>query len=360
MLTLGIESSCDETAVAIVDESGRVYSDVVHTQIAIHAEFGGVVPELASRNHLKNIGHVLKEALSQANLNLVDIDGLAVTCRPGLSGALMVGVQLAHGLRFASNKPLVGVDHLVGHLLAPFLHFDPEHHPAPEVPTFPYVALLASGGHTGLYLVRAPFAEAIEELGGTRDDAAGEAFDKLSKMLGLGYPGGPIIDRLAAEGDRKIITLSKPMLKSSSLEFSFSGLKSQAARYVELNGTPDNDDTLRNLCATYQHLIVSTLCQKLFQAAEQYEVSTVVIGGGVAANSEFRRRVQKLADKKGLTAVIPARRACTDNAAMIAYAGALRLARGDDDKDTVRLNPKTILPRVTRKGRGKRKDANSI
>ena len=215
MLVLGIESSCDETGAAVVDSQGVVRSDVVHSQVALHARYGGVVPELASRDHLRNVGPVVREALRQAGVTLAEIGGVAVTNRPGLVGALLVGVQAAKGLAWAAGKPLVGVDHLVGHVLAVFLQRGAHAEPAPE---FPFVCLLASGGHTAIYRVDAPRADAIVELGATRDDAAGEAFDKVAKLLGLGYPGGPVIDRLAAGGDPSRIALIAPMAHASSLE----------------------------------------------------------------------------------------------------------------------------------------------
>src|SRR6187402_2367233 len=222
MLVLGIETSCDETGAAVVGADGAVVSDVVQSQVSLHAPYGGVVPELASRDHLRNIRPVIEAALSRAGCSLADIDGIAVTCRPGLSGALLVGMQTAQGLAWAARKPIVGVDHLIGHLLAVFLEFDT---PTPQNPEFPFIGLLASGGHSALYKVSGPLASDIEELGATRDDAAGEAFDKVAKLLGLGYPGGPIIDKLVAQGDPEKIALTKPMAQRSTLEFSFSGLK---------------------------------------------------------------------------------------------------------------------------------------
>ena len=236
---LGLESSCDETAAAVVDVSpdgrARVVSDVIHSQVALHAEYGGVVPELASRDHLRNVAPVVKEALARARIELKDLDGIAVTNRPGLVGALLVGVQMAKALAWSTDVPFVGVDHLVGHLLAVFLERDGEPAAAqstPSLPSFPYAALLASGGHTALYRVDAPRAESIVELGATRDDAAGEAFDKVAKLLGLGYPGGPIVDRLAAEGDAHAFAIPIPMNDKASLEFSFSGVKTWVARHV--------------------------------------------------------------------------------------------------------------------------------
>lgn len=352
MIILGIETSCDETGVAVVKSDGTVLSDVVHSQVALHAPYGGVVPELASRDHLRNLRPVLRAALERAGVTLDAIDGIAVTCRPGLTGALLVGVQLARGLAWSTGKPLVGVDHLIGHLLAVFLRHPGES--PPEPPEFPFVALLASGGHTALYRVDGPLLPDIHEIGATRDDAAGEAFDKIAKLLGLGYPGGPIVDRLAKEGDPQRIVLARPMPSSGSFEFSFSGLKTNVARWVEANGRPCNDATLRDLCASFQRNVVDTLIDKAIRAARRDRITSIVLGGGVAANRELRQRSQERAAKYGIRVVVPPFKCCTDNAAMIAYAGAQRLIRGEHDGLQVAVSPRTSLPQVTRKGRGRR------
>lgn len=351
MLVLGIETSCDETGAAVVDETGRVLSDVVQSQVKLHAPFGGVVPELASRDHLKNARPVIESALSAAGTTLSGIDGIAVTCRPGLSGALLVGVQLARGLGWARDLPVVGVDHLVGHLVAVFLEYRGV---APDRPELPFVALLASGGHTALYRVDGLELAHVKELGATRDDAAGEAFDKVAKLLGLGYPGGPIVDRLAKEGDPEVIELSKPMVQKTTLDFSFSGLKTNVARWVDQNGRPGDDQTLRNLCATFQKRVVDVLVKKSILAAQAEGIRTIVLAGGVAANRELRERSASEAAKVGIRVVVPPFRACTDNAAMIAYAGVQRLARGENDLETLTTSPKTALFTVTKKGPGAR------
>jgi N6-L-threonylcarbamoyladenine synthase len=352
MLVLGIETSCDETCAAIVDGDGVVLSDVVHSQVELHAPYGGVVPELASRDHLRNCRPVVEAALARAGVEWTAIDGIAVTCRPGLSGALLVGVQLAQGLAFALEKPLVGVDHLVGHLLAGFLRY-PDQAPQPT-PRFPFVALLVSGGHTALYLVEGAELDRVRELGATRDDAAGEAFDKVAKLLGLGYPGGPIIDRLAREGDPDKIALSPPMAQANSAEFSFSGLKTNVARYVEIEGRPGDDQRLRDLCAAFQRRVVETLVKKAVAAARREGVRGLVIGGGVAANRELRERAQTACDAHGISLYVPSFRACTDNGARIAYAGSVRLARGESDGLRITTSPETALSQVTKKGRGRR------
>lgn len=351
MRVLGIETSCDETAAAVVNGE-RVESDVVHSQVAIHAPYGGIVPELASRDHLRNIRPVIETALERAGASLSDIDGIAVTCRPGLSGALLVGMQTAQGLAWASHKPIVGVDHLIGHLLAVFLKYDT---PRTQEPAFPFIGLLASGGHSALYRVKGPLASDIEELGATRDDAAGEAFDKVAKVLGLGYPGGPIVDKLAAEGDPESIQLARPMPQKDSLEFSFSGLKTNVMRWVTEHGRPGDDQTLRNLCASFQRRVVDALLDKALIAAEQEGIGRIVLAGGVAANKELRSRGTSRAGERGIELTIPPFRACTDNAAMIAYAGSKRLERGENDAGHLEMSPHTLLPAVTRKGRGPRK-----
>ena len=352
MLVLGIESSCDETAAAVVRDGRTILSSVVSSQVEVHRPYGGVVPELASRDHMNNLAPVVEAALHRAHTSLDRIDGFAVTCRPGLSGALLVGVQAAQGMAWATGKPVVGVDHLVGHLLAVFLRYPDL--PAVPPPAFPYVALVASGGHTALYRVDGPEVASITELGATRDDAAGEAFDKVAKLLGLEYPGGPVIDRLAEQGDPNAIQLARPMPQKSSLEFSFSGLKTNVARWVSQHGPPADDQTLRDVCAAFQRRVVDSLVKKAVRAARREAVGALVVAGGVAANRELRARAAAVAERHGVRVVVPPLRSCTDNGAMIALAGAIRLARGEDETGRIQMNPKTALPRVTRKGRGRR------
>ena len=353
MLVLGVESSCDESGAAVVDEHGRVLSDVVQSQVRLHAPYGGVVPEVASRDHLRQVPRVVREALSLAGVGLADIDGVAVTSRPGLVGALLVGVQTAKGLAWAAGKPLVGVDHLVGHLLSAFLRRGAEEQPLPR---FPFVCLLASGGHTAIYRVDAPRADAIVELGATRDDAAGEAFDKVAKILGLGYPGGPAIDRLAAGGSPRRVSLLAPMASTRSLEMSFSGIKTQVAQLVRERtaGFSTDDPWVADVCAAFQAAVTDVLARKLLAAAEREAVDDVVLGGGVAANRELRERVAGLAGARGLRAIVPALASCTDNAAMIAYAGACRLVAGEREDWNLSASGQTSLRGPTRKGRGRR------
>lgn len=351
MHVLGIESSCDETGAAIVDADGVVLSDVVQSQVDVHARYGGVIPELASRDHLKNFGPVVREALERARLDWSGIDGIAVTNRPGLVGALLVGVQAAKGLAWGRGIPLVGVDHLVGHLLAVFLRRRPDAEPPPA---FPFVALLASGGHTAIYRVDGPHASAVRELGATRDDAAGEAYDKVAKLLGLGYPGGPVVDRLAAKGDARAVKLTLPMAHTKTFDFSFSGIKTQVAQLVRERGVPDTEQGLADVCAAFQTAVTSVLAKKLVEAAAREGVSTVVLGGGVAANRELRARTSELSAARGMRAVLPDLASCTDNAAMIAYAGLVRLRAGERDGWDLVATSATSLPRTTRKGRGAR------
>lgn len=331
--------------------TGEVLSDVIESQVAAHAPYGGIVPELASRDHLRNARPVIEAALLKANVTLDQLDGIAVTVRPGLAGALHVGAQTALGLAFACDLPIVGVDHLVGHLSAAYLAY-PDH--PVEPPSTPFLALLVSGGHTALYRVDELAVTGIRELGATRDDAAGEAYDKVGKLLGLGYPGGPVIDRLAQDGAAERFELPRPMSRRDSLEFSFSGLKTNIARHVEQHGRPHQRQELCDLCAAFQERVVETLVRKSLVALEREGLKTWVIGGGVAANKGLRAAAARAAEARGVRLVVPIPRACTDNAAMIAFAGARRLAAGENHGLSLEVSPHTELPKTTRKGRGVR------
>ena len=355
MRVLGIESSCDETAAAVVTGEGDVLSDVVRSQVLSHAPYGGVVPEIAARDHARAIVPVVREALDRAGVALRDVDGIAVTSQPGLAGALLVGLSAAKGLAWAARKPLVGVDHLVGHLLAVFLRRpSPDGSAPPPAPAFPFVALLASGGHTALYRVQSQALADVTELGATRDDAAGEAFDKVAKLLGLGYPGGPVVDRLAASGDpARAPQLARPMARPDSLEFSFSGIKSSIARHVAAHGVP-RDQAANDLCAGFQSAVVQTLVDKTMRAARRERIRRVVLAGGVAANRGLRAAMAEACKARGVELFVPPMASCTDNAAMIAYAGALRLAAGEVDGMQLSPSTRTALHRVTRKGAGRR------
>jgi N6-L-threonylcarbamoyladenine synthase len=318
MIVLGIETSCDETAASVVQDGRRALSDVVATQIEIHRKWGGVVPELASRNHVMQVMPVIDEAITAAAIAPAAIDGIAVTSGPGLVGALLVGVQVAKALAAAWEKPLVGVNHLEGHLLAAFLSETP--------PPFPFLGLVVSGGHTSLYAAEG-FGR-YRLLGATRDDAAGEAFDKGAKLLGLPYPGGVAIDRLAKSGDRAAVKFPKAIVKGADLDFSFSGLKTALLHHVRKHGVPEGQ-ALADLCASYQEAIVQALVKKLFRAARRLQFERLVLAGGVAANSRLRAAVADEAGRyEGLSAFLPPPRLCTDNAAMIAVAGTDALRRG--------------------------------
>jgi N6-L-threonylcarbamoyladenine synthase len=315
---LGIETSCDETAAAVVEDGRRALSDVVSTQIEVHRRWGGVVPELASRNHIVQVMPVIDEALRCAKVAPAELDGIAVTAGPGLVGALLVGVQVAKSLALAWEKPLAPVNHLEGHLLAVFLTEAP--------PAFPFLALVVSGGHTSLYAARA-FGE-YELLGATRDDAAGEAFDKGAKLLGLPYPGGVAIDRLAEGGDRAAVRFPKAVVKGADLAFSFSGLKTALLHHVKEHGVPEGA-ALADLCASYQEAIVEALVRKAMRAARRFQYDRIVLCGGVAANRRLRAVfAERAAEFDGMRLHLPPPRLCTDNAAMIAVAGTEALRRG--------------------------------
>ena len=327
MRVLGIESSCDETAAALVTDTGEVLADVVASQIATHSPYGGIVPELASRAHMQAVIPVVRQALEKVPGGLDDVDAIAVTQGPGLVGSLLVGVQVAKALAWSLDKPLVGVNHLDGHLFAIYLQ-RPDKDPQPT-PSMPFVGLLVSGGHTALYRVES--FDDISLLAQTRDDAAGEAFDKAAKLLGLGYPGGPIIDKLAAKGEAGSVTFPMPMASRKTLDFSFSGLKTALARRVQTEGVPSTEQDLADLCASFQGVIVESLVRKSLLACEREELDQLVITGGVAANRGLRARAREACDERGIQLFVPPPVSCTDNAAMIAMAAARRLAAGERD-----------------------------
>jgi N6-L-threonylcarbamoyladenine synthase len=328
MRVLGIESSCDETAAALVTETGEVITDVVASQIATHSPYGGIVPELASRAHMRAVIPVVRQALATVPGGLEAVDAIAVTQGPGLVGSLLVGVQVAKALAWCLDKPLVGVNHLDGHLFAVYLR-RPDDGPS-EVPALPFIGLLVSGGHSALYRVNA--FDDITLLAQTRDDAAGEAFDKAAKLLGLGYPGGPIIDELAAKGDPRGVPFPMPMASRKTLEFSFSGLKTSLARYVQTRGVPEDEQMLADLCASFQGVIVESLVRKSLLACARESLDRLVITGGVAANRGLRTRAREACAKAGIQLFVPPPISCTDNAAMIAMAAAYRLANGERDE----------------------------
>jgi N6-L-threonylcarbamoyladenine synthase len=328
VLVLGIETSCDETAAAVVRDGRIALSDVVSSQIDVHRRWGGVVPELASRNHVVQVMPVIDEALARAGVELSDVDAIAVTSGPGLIGALLVGVQAAKALAWSTGKPLVGVNHLEGHLLAIRL--------LAEAPEPPFLGLVVSGGHTSLFAVEGFGAYRL--LGSTRDDAAGEAYDKVAKMLGLPYPGGVQIDQLAQSGDKAAIRFPRAHIKGSELDFSFSGLKTAVLTHLQRRGRPEGQ-ALANLCASFQEAVADPLTKKAIRAARKSGLDQLVLCGGVAANSRLRSLAAERGAEAGLEVFLPPLRLCTDNAAMIAVAGTHALERGERASTTLSADP---------------------
>jgi len=322
MIVLGIESSCDETGVALVETTGgglpRLRSQALHSQIRMHQAYGGVVPELASRDHVRRVLPLLEAALADAALGKTDIDVVAFTRGPGLAGALLVGAGVACALAASLGKPTLGVHHLEGHLMSPFLSADP--------PEFPFVALLVSGGHT--QLMRVDGVGRYELLGETIDDAAGEAFDKSAKLLGLGYPGGPALAALATQGDPQAVVLPRPLLNSADLDFSFSGLKTAVANALKKFGEAPTEQQRADLAASTQAAICEVLVKKSLRALQETRLARLVVAGGVGANTRLREQLNGAAARRGLRVHYPELALCTDNGAMIALAGALRL-QGD-------------------------------
>ncbi|MCB9072872.1 MAG: tRNA (adenosine(37)-N6)-threonylcarbamoyltransferase complex transferase subunit TsaD [Bdellovibrionaceae bacterium] len=319
---LGIESSCDDTSVALVNDVGRVLMTLTASQDLAHQPFGGVVPEIAGRSHMESLVPLIDELFRRSNVLWDDISAIAVTNRPGLVGSLIVGLVTAKTLAFVHKKPLIGVHHIEGHVVSAFLYNDEE---TPRVLwQQPYISLVVSGGHTQLYYIPSPGT--YELLGKTQDDAAGEAFDKFAKILGLGYPGGVQVDRLAKAGDRQRFDFPRAMIKEKNFHFSFSGLKASAQRWVIQHGM---HHAVSDVCASYQEAIVDVLIAKLEKAITFKNVKHFTVAGGVSANSRLRERVIELAQKKKLECIVPPLKYCTDNAAMIAYAGGVRVARGE-------------------------------
>ena len=330
MLVLGLESSCDETAASVI-EDGVVLSSLVRSQVDLHSRYGGVVPEIASRAHLEAVDVMTEEALKAADRSLADLDGLAVTQGPGLVGALLVALSFAKGLAYSSGLPLTGVNHLKAHALAPFMSL-PGQPPWP-VPRFPLAALVVSGGHTNLYQMD-DYLD-FQALGRTRDDAAGEAFDKTAKLMGLGYPGGHIIEKMAREGDPERFKLARPMLKEG-LDFSFSGLKTQVLnlyRDGQMAALPADDQAFKDLAAGFQAAAVEVLVTKLTAACRRIKAKGAVLAGGVAANGALRRQAEEALARMGLPLYVPPLPWCADNAAMIANLGARQLAVGENRLD---------------------------
>ncbi len=326
MLILGIESSCDETSAAVVEDGRRILSNVVASQDEIHRPYGGVVPELASRQHLTQIGPVVDRALARAGIGLEAIDAVAVTQGPGLIGSLLVGLSFAKSIAFARDVPLLAVDHLEGHIRAAYIE-------SPEPIPHPALSLVVSGGHTSLFLMKE--ASSYELIGKTRDDAAGEAYDKVAKRLGLGYPGGPVLDRLAALGDANVHSFTVPKFSDGSEDFSFSGLKSAVLRVVKEgpierlgeDEAPEERADICDLAAAFQETVVRILLMRAERAAKRFRVRAMVVSGGVAANRELRASFGELGRRLEIPAIFPSIELSTDNAAMIAAAGYAKYQR---------------------------------
>ncbi len=325
MLVLGIESSCDETAAAVVKDGRKILSSIISSQIELHKPYGGVVPELASREHLEKIEPIIKEALKKANVELKELDAIAVTQGPGLIGSLLVGVSYAKALAYGLNIPIIGVNHIEGHVYS--VNFE---NPPVEYPAF---ALIVSGGHTNLFYV--PEEGKYKVIARTRDDAAGEAFDKVSKMLNLGYPGGPVIERLAKEGDTQKIKFPIAKISDGRPDYSFSGLKTAVARYVRENNIKSvlqNESVgqeIKDLCASFQDTVVRSLLKSVEKLANELHPKTLIVAGGVACNGYLREASERLGEKLNLPIYFPSKHLSTDNAAMIAAAGNFHLERGE-------------------------------
>jgi len=340
MRILGIETSCDETGVAIYDEEKGLIANQLHTQIALHADYGGVVPELASRDHIRKLAPLLQAALQEAHLTAKDIDGVAYTSGPGLVGALLVGSTVARSLAYAWNVPAIGVHHMEGHLLAPMLEENPPH--------FPFVALLVSGGHT--QLVRVDGVGRYELLGESIDDAAGEAFDKTAKLLGLDYPGGAALARLALNGTPNRFAFPRPMTDRPGLDFSFSGLKTFAANTLHQVMQEEGELTEQSkadIAYAFQEAVVDTLAIKCKRALKQTGLKRLVIAGGVSANKQLRQTLAELMQQLGGEVFYPQPQFCTDNGAMIAYAGFLRLKQGQQQDLAIEVRPRWAMTELT-------------
>jgi N6-L-threonylcarbamoyladenine synthase len=336
MLILGIESSCDETAAALVENGARIRSSIIASQVDIHMKYGGVVPELAAREHVMSIGPIVRQAFEEAGVARQEIDAIAVTSGPGLVGSLLVGISYAKAMAMSLGKPLVPVNHIEGHIYASFMErWDAEPSSRQAIPELPALALVVSGGHTSLFRVErhsSGIGFRYELIGRTRDDAAGEAYDKVAKLLGLGYPGGPILDRLSRFGNPKAVPFTKTKISDQTPDFSFSGIKTAVLRHVQKNhiqpldarvphDEKDVPSTMLDLAASFQSTVVGILVRSLKKATSNFNPRSILLSGGVAANNELRAAVRAFCDDHGLEAFIPAPRLTTDNAAMIAAAG---------------------------------------
>lgn len=331
MRVLGIETSCDETGIAVYDQQAGLLANQLYSQVKLHADYGGVVPELASRDHVRKTVPLIQAALKEANLSAADINGVAYTAGPGLVGALLVGASVGRALAFAWNVPAVPVHHMEGHLLAPMLEDNP--------PAFPFVALLVSGGHTQLISVTG--IGKYELLGESIDDAAGEAFDKTAKLLGLDYPGGPMLSKMAQQGVADRFTFPRPMTDRPGLDFSFSGLKTFAANTIRSNGS--DDQTCADIARAFEDAVVDTLAIKCKRALEQTGFKNLVMAGGVSANRTLRTKLAAMMQKRGAEVFYARPQFCTDNGAMIAYVGMVRLKSDSDQELSVSVRPRWPL-----------------
>lgn len=318
MIVLGLESSCDETAVAIVESNRKIHANIILSQWAAHAPFGGVVPEIAARAHMEAIESLVAEAFTASGLTWQNIDAIAATAGPGLIGGVIVGLTAAKGMALSTGKPLLAINHLEGHALTPRL--------VEDIP-FPYLLLLVSGGHTQIIIVEAVGKYSV--LGGSMDDAVGEAFDKTAKILGLGYPGGPAVEKLAKNGDTKRFALPRSMVGAAHCDFSFSGLKTAVLRQAEALPKPLQEQDIADLCASFQTTVGDILCDRIATALPQFSGNHIVVAGGVAANQYLSSRFKTLAETQNLQFCAPPMKLCTDNAAMIAWAALERLKVGD-------------------------------
>jgi N6-L-threonylcarbamoyladenine synthase len=335
MRVLGIETSCDETGIAIYDGEQGLLSHVIYSQIPLHADYGGVVPELASRDHIRKTLPLIQQALTDANCSAADIDGVAYTAGPGLAGALLVGAAIGRSLAFAWQKPALAVHHMEGHLLAPMLET--------HAPSFPFVALLVSGGHTQLVAVEAIGRYRL--LGESIDDAAGEAFDKTAKLMGLDYPGGPLLAQLATQGDAKRYKFPRPMTDRPGLDFSFSGLKTAAAQAIAAQ--PLTPQVQADIAASFQQAVVDTIVIKCIRALDETGYNRLVMAGGVSANESLRQQLASLMQKRKGEVFYPGKAFCTDNGAMIAFAGYQRLKAGQTQDLSIGVTPRWPLTQLT-------------
>tara|TARA_Y100000590_G_scaffold456766_1_gene607996 strand:- start:3456 stop:4538 length:1083 start_codon:yes stop_codon:yes gene_type:complete len=350
MIVLGIETSCDETSASVVEqdkiETGKILSNVIYSQLNEHRDYGGVVPEIAARSHINNLGMVIEEALSLGNTKLKELDAISVTNGPGLKGGLIVGVTMANAISSSSGIPLIGINHLEGHALTIRMN---------QKINFPYLLLLLSGGHTQMLIVND--VGQYKRLGTTIDDALGEAYDKVAKSLNLGYPGGPIIEEMASLGQKKQIKFPRPLINSNELNFSFSGLKTAVRREIE-RVKPINESTARDICAGFQEAVIEILLSKLslginkFRKLKNIPCPNVVIAGGVASNKEIFASLTKLGDDLNFNVLVPPRDLCTDNAAMIAWAGIERLRSSKISAEEIEIKPRWPLDSKAKQARG--------